>query len=153
MLALQRHDWRVFARRIRARGLAGRPPPWRRGVCRADPRRYRALHGAIDLARLGLHHPRSTRDEGLSAIVARRSDTGAGRTGQAVLRPPAARDRGASRQPPRARRAVARPRSCAGRSMSGGLPRAVRRLLALTLPEDQRDPITGELEEAYAGQV
>jgi putative ABC transport system permease protein len=37
--------------------------------------------------------------------------------------------------------------------MSGGLPRAVRRLLALTLPEDQRDPITGDLEEAYAGQV
>src|SRR5207302_797322 len=85
--------------------------------------------------------------------AARRSDTGAGRTGQAVLRPPAARDRGASRQPPRARRAVVRPRSCAGRSMSGSLPRAVRRLLARTLPEDQRDPITGDLEEAYAGQV
>ena len=37
--------------------------------------------------------------------------------------------------------------------MSGSLPRAVRRLLALTLPEDQRDPITGDLEETYAEKV
>ena len=73
-----------------------------------------ALHRARRLARLDLHHARSAGDQGLPEIAPRRSDAGARRPRQAVLRAAAARRRGAEREPPRARRVVARPRNRAG---------------------------------------